>query len=1081
MRTASKILCFLLLIAVCSYGQSPVITDSTTTPSICFNDGTITLMASGGSGSYTFSIISGPSYPNISYPISLPTGTSVFSTIPKGEYRIKVVDGAGSISYATATVGGTYTFPVINPPPPDTVYSSCITVSTQGGRLPYHYAISSVSTNAGFGPYQSSATFCHLCDGRYWIRVMDSCSNIFTTNKITVHVPIPQYSVSYQSIGHRDSIEVSVITAGAPPYVYHLNSGSISVTNTTGIFTIPRNCPPDSITVTDSCGRIYHTSIDIHALQAKVTSICGSGSATIKIDSSAIAPYTITGSNGSLVTHQNTISFNSLPVDSHYHFAISDSCGHIVNLTTTCLDTSFFYNVCPFDSSIHMRPNPVQFCYPVVVTCLSCTPVQIDTILSTPARLFTGIQLGVPYRIRIRDQCGFDYLTADTPGLASLVIGDSILTCRDFSVFSIPPVFTPPIHFTLFDNTTFIDSIIANHATFFHLPPATYRVTATQPLCLAATITVKLPAIGGACLVEMFDSTCTPSYAIYQNITSYTETYTLVNTITAARYIQVQPSPYPSAILFDDVPVGNYNLVSDSGCSFPFVLPAFTPHTISAISSHQCTGEALIQVACSPPIQSCNTSQSSYYVLLKDNQYISGSSTGRFTVLDTGYYVVRLFLSNTSIFVFPTRYDTICPIDTALIYVTNNVIPNIVSTQVEVCGHVKGNIPYTIFGGSAPYTVQILGYPARTVTSTKDTFPDVYPGVYTMIVSDYCGISRSFSVSVIDTCSPICLTRSAFSLSDSIVCVYGTVYMNNHSIAASHYRWDIDGHIFAYGADTSFTTATPGRYIITLHAYIGVCADSSSKTIVIDDTIHSQARLDTTLCKPFNLRLNTHTANTLWSGGQMDSILAVSSPGLYLASVSNACGSASDTFNISTYPGITGFDLTNSKNTLCESVHDSILLNASIDQGQPAVLFSWNTGVKDPAAYSSGIIAYQAGIYQVSVDNGFCPLVKMVTIDSISCDSECIAGIAIPNIFSPNGDNRNDTFYILHICEFHPFEMHIYDRWGQLVFESQDITKGWDGKYKGTPQPEEVYWLWLSMTLPDGKTFYRSGNVTLVR
>jgi gliding motility-associated-like protein len=1079
LKIAIYILLLLSLAVAPCYGQL-VITDSITTPSICFNDGTITVSASGGAGGYTYTITGGPSYANITYPITLAALDSVFQTMPKGDYTIKVTDASGNTAFATATVGGTYTFPVFDPPPSDTVYSTCITVYDQGGRPPLQYARSSVSSNAGFGPYQSSNSFCNLCDGTYWVRVKDSCQNIYTSNKITVEVPVPTYIVNYKTAGGIDSIFVATVIAGAAPYTYHLSSGSTSLSNHTGIFAIPASCAPDNITVTDSCGRVYTTSINIHQLQVSVTGICGSGSATVKIDSSAIAPYTITGSNGSLVTHLHIITFNSLPIDSHYHFTVTDSCGNVVNVNVTCTDTTFFYNVCPFDSSMHLLHDPVPFCYPVVVTCVSCSPVQIDTIYSTPAKLFTGIQQGVPYQVRIQDQCGFNYLTADTPGFAPLIIKDSIISCRDFEVYSMPSVFTPPITYRLIYQSNIIDSVTGNTATFIHLAPGSYQVTATEALCQATTISVNLPGLGGACMVPMFDSSCTRSYAIFQTLPTTAELWSFVDATTLAVYPQKYPNPYPGAIVFDAVPVGSYNLVSDSGCSVPVTLPPFI-HTVSASAIRQCTGSAVIQATCTPPISSCNTSQGVYFTLLKDNQYIASGTTGRFTVLDPGYYVVRMFFSNTSIFNFNT-YDTICPLDTFRILVTGDSLPNIVSQQVEVCGHNTGDIPYTIFGGTPPYTVQILGYPTQTVTATNDTFPNVYPGVYTMIVSDNCGISRSFSVTVIDTCSGPCTTKSAFSISDTVTCTDAAVYMTNHSTAASHYKWDINGATYAYTTDTSFISLLPGTYNIILYAYIGQCADSSERSITVQYPLHTAARKDTILCSPFALVLNTHIANTIWSDGTADSVLTVTSPDLYIATISNACGSAYDTVIVAELPGITGFELTDSKNFLCEDIRDSVILIASIDSSsQPSVIFRWNTGYGDSSAYSSQIIIYQQGSYQIIADNGFCPLIRNITIDSLSCDSECIAGIAIPNIFSPNGDNKNDTFYILHICELNPFEMHIYDRWGQLVFESNDINKGWDGKYKGSPEPEEVYWLWLSMTLPDGKTFYRSGNVTLVR
>lgn len=1251
MRTTTYILALCLLMSCRSYGQL-VITDSASTASICFNDGTITVKASGGAGIYTFYIIGGPSYPNITYPMTLPHLDSVFLTLPRGQYTIMVIDGSRDTAYATSTVSGTYTFPVINPPPPNVVDSSCITVYAQGGRPPYQFAISSVGTNSGFGPYQSSGTFCHLCDGTYWIRVMDSCSNIFTTNRINVVVPVPQYIVSHSTTGNVDNIFVGESVPGAAPYTFHLQSGSISITNHTGIFSIPVRCPPDTLTATDSCGRVFTSILNLHPLLVSVYSPCNSGTAIMTIDSAAIAPFTITGSNGSLITHLRQITFTGLPTTGPLNFSITDSCGNHLSLVINCTqDTNPFFNVCPFDSSIHMKPNLLPLCYPAVITCINCSPVQKDTIYNNATiRLFTNIDTGVLYMIRVQDTCGRNDTFSFTPNFIAIGMGDSIISCRDFTVFTNPHVvYTPPTLYTVFDQGVFVDSSSAFQPYFYHMPPGYYQVTASQPMCRNATVTIALPGLRGACLVPMFDSSCTRSYAIYQSISTTRETYSLINTITSATYLQHIPSPYSNAVVFTGVPVGTYNLMSDSGCSVPFALPSFS-HTVSAISTRQCTGQALITATVTPPILNCNTAQGGYITLLKDNQYIYGQSIGQgstvqFAVSDTGYYVVRLYLSNTSDFTLPTPYDTICPLDTTLVYVNDNVVPNIIASQVIlVCGNVTANIPYSIFGGTAPYTVQILGYPTRHVISTRDTFPNVAVGVYTMIVSDSCGISRSFSVSVIDTCSnvctthsrftvdmdcangiiylqnqstaathyqwyingslyaygsdtsffgtsgtsytvklyafrgicvdsftvtfidtcpPICTIRSQFSISDSVMCTQGIIILHNQSAratsykwyvngllysfaadtslrvlagsytirlyaysglcedsftvtftdtctpncwvhsrftlndtltcvhaivsmqnqssgATSGYQWDINGQVYAYATDTSFTATSSGAYIIKLYADSTSCVDSMTKTIIVQDSLHNTARFDTSLCGPISLILNSHMPNTVWSNGTADSILNVSGPGLYQANVSNACGSIYDTTNVILYPAISGFDLTDSKTTICEEFADSTILRAAIDSPQRSVVFVWNNGVRDSSAYSSSIVVYQAGNYTVTADNGFCPLIKAVSIAEISCDSECLSGLAIPDIFSPNGDHRNDTFYLPHICDMIPFAMHIYNEWGELVFESQDINQGWDGYYKGKEQPEGVYWLWLMLT-PGKTTIYKSGTVTLVR
>lgn len=88
--------------------------------------------------------------------------------------------------------------------------------------------------------------------------------------------------------------------------------------------------------------------------------------------------------------------------------------------------------------------------------------------------------------------------------------------------------------------------------------------------------------------------------------------------------------------------------------------------------------------------------------------------------------------------------------------------------------------------------------------------------------------------------------------------------------------------------------------------------------------------------------------------------------------------------------------------------------------------------------------------------------------------------VYIPNIFSPNSDGNNDILYVRgeNIKEL---TISIYNRWGEKVFESNDITKGWDGNYKGKPCPVEVYVYYVNVTFSNGITEQKNGNITLVR
>ena len=94
----------------------------------------------------------------------------------------------------------------------------------------------------------------------------------------------------------------------------------------------------------------------------------------------------------------------------------------------------------------------------------------------------------------------------------------------------------------------------------------------------------------------------------------------------------------------------------------------------------------------------------------------------------------------------------------------------------------------------------------------------------------------------------------------------------------------------------------------------------------------------------------------------------------------------------------------------------------------------------------------------------------------------CDTSIYIPNSFTPNGDGLNDVFTIKTNYNFINFKLVIYDRWGELLFESDDINKGWDGTYKGKVAPLNVYIYQFTGTIKEtGENIKKTGRVTVVR
>ncbi|MEY2828984.1 MAG: hypothetical protein RIQ33_842, partial [Bacteroidota bacterium] len=88
--------------------------------------------------------------------------------------------------------------------------------------------------------------------------------------------------------------------------------------------------------------------------------------------------------------------------------------------------------------------------------------------------------------------------------------------------------------------------------------------------------------------------------------------------------------------------------------------------------------------------------------------------------------------------------------------------------------------------------------------------------------------------------------------------------------------------------------------------------------------------------------------------------------------------------------------------------------------------------------------------------------------------------IGLPKAFTPNGDGTNDIYIPLGPC-IEKINFFIFDRWGNLLFESHDKTFGWDGKFKGEDMPMEVYVWKLKAYTSTGRSFDLKGNVTLIR
>jgi gliding motility-associated-like protein len=145
------------------------------------------------------------------------------------------------------------------------------------------------------------------------------------------------------------------------------------------------------------------------------------------------------------------------------------------------------------------------------------------------------------------------------------------------------------------------------------------------------------------------------------------------------------------------------------------------------------------------------------------------------------------------------------------------------------------------------------------------------------------------------------------------------------------------------------------------------------------------------------------------------------------------------------------------------------------------VTYAWqpSTGVSDPSIANPTAVVQQTTTFHVTVSDGVCTQTVPVTVKvhELRCEGP---DIFVPNTFTPNGDGANDELFVRgrHIARM---DFKVFDRWGELVFESADPKAGWDGRYHGKPVDPAVFVYHLRAWCVDGQEYFTKGNVTVVR
>jgi gliding motility-associated-like protein len=217
------------------------------------------------------------------------------------------------------------------------------------------------------------------------------------------------------------------------------------------------------------------------------------------------------------------------------------------------------------------------------------------------------------------------------------------------------------------------------------------------------------------------------------------------------------------------------------------------------------------------------------------------------------------------------------------------------------------------------------------------------------------------------------------------------------------------------------------------------------------------------------------------SGNTSDNATSLAA-GTYTTVITDAHGCQETVTNTVTEPAQPLLTITPGDTLL--SFGDTIVLSSQFGPaslGSPSsYLWTENNGgtlsclnCPSPVMYSTDSL----NVYtvQVTYNNNLCTATATRTIFVSQQDT-----FAVADAFSPNGDGKNDTYYILS-KEVNSFHMDIYNRWGETVFTADDINQKWDGTFQGKPQPEGVYTVFFSMEYGKNKSVQKTSSLTLFR
>jgi gliding motility-associated-like protein len=374
-----------------------------------------------------------------------------------------------------------------------------------------------------------------------------------------------------------------------------------------------------------------------------------------------------------------------------------------------------------------------------------------------------------------------------------------------------------------------------------------------------------------------------------------------------------------------------------------------------------------------------------------------------------------------------------------------------------------------------------------TSTATHTRYRYTQPGTYrvTLTVRTINNCSSTYTMNLFLNQTP---SGSILPVATTVICEGSFVELK--ATTSSFYQWYKDGVAIAGATAGTYNATEPGTYRVEFRNSTNCTAFSSNQMTLTKvfqptpgfDFDRSCAGLSTTFTNT-SLVANSLPVSYRWLFGDGDSSFAVSPVHTYQT----------------TGPYVIRLTVTPTQcPQLARSIQKPITVEASPaglryppvnavarrDLALRAREFSgaryrWTpaTGLSTDTIATPIFNYTDSMLYQISiVTTAGCRITDTLLVRMFAEKK-----IYVPDYFTPNNDGKNDKLYPFLVGVTKLTRFRIWNRWGQLVFQTQKAEEGWDGYYQGVRQPMETY-LWMAEGLDiDGKIIYANGSVVLVR